>query len=194
LKNGYRIIFNHGSYTVGFTGSFSETPYNSNDDYSLGALLNLAQHHGYPTPLLDWTKSPYVAAFFAFNNLTTNNDDDTISIFVFDEEKWSSLLGKVALLRTPAPMVRVIELPSIGNPRTLPQQSVTMYSNIDDIEGVVNANQKNGEFLSAIKIQRNERHLVMKDLNMMGINWSRLFPGVDGICKQLREEHFKFHI
>ncbi|MGE0333582.1 MAG: FRG domain-containing protein [Ramlibacter sp.] len=34
-----------------------------------GALIGIAQHYGFPSPLLDWTRSPYVAAFFALSPL-----------------------------------------------------------------------------------------------------------------------------
>jgi hypothetical protein len=49
-------------------------------DYEFLAYL---RHHGFLSPLLDWSQSPYVAAFFAFANPTS--DSARAAIFVFQE-------------------------------------------------------------------------------------------------------------
>lgn len=38
------------------------------------AYMTYLRHYGFPSPLLDWSKSPYVAAYFAFENEPTSKD------------------------------------------------------------------------------------------------------------------------
>ena len=50
------------------------------DTYSYMVYL---RHYGFPSPMIDWTSSPYVAAYFAFRRSSTKINK--VSIFVFLE-------------------------------------------------------------------------------------------------------------
>lgn len=57
-------------------------------------LMALAQHHGVPTRLLDWTTLPYTACYFAASSSLFNykswNDDSKLAIWVLDELRLSN--------------------------------------------------------------------------------------------------------
>lgn len=164
-----------------------------------GSFLNLVQHHGYPTPLLDWTYSPYVAAFFAYRG-TSNRKADVadsgtkVRIFIFDAEKWRKTFEICMQLIFPRLHITIAEFMAIENERLIPQQAVTMVTNIDDIETYIrNREQQSGEmFLRAVDLPLSERRVVMRELTYMGITAGSMFPGLDGACEELKERNFDF--
>jgi hypothetical protein len=158
-------------------------------------FLNLAQHHGYPTPLLDWTYSPYVAAYFAFSSLKPEDisKDKEVVIFCFDLKAWKSTHDQITNLRHVKPLLTFKDHLVLNNDRMIPQQAVTAFTNIHNIEHFIDfEGGKNGkEYLRKYAIPTTEAHRVMRDLKLMGITKSSLFPGIDGICSDLKDELFE---
>ena len=46
------------------------------DKHDRRGRLEFARHYGVPSPLIDFSYSPYVALFFAFKSLTRNSAND----------------------------------------------------------------------------------------------------------------------
>jgi len=152
------------------------------------ALLNLAQHHGYPTPMLDWTWSPYVAAFFAFRHVRRNETSRRkVRIFKLDCAAWNEL-PRADKLFPFLPNLTVLNRLAFGNARAIPQQSISIVSNVDDIETHIQSVElaRDRKYLEVFDLPVSDREHVIKELALMGITAGALFPGLDGACEGLR--------
>jgi hypothetical protein len=162
-----------------------------------GAFLSLVQHHGYPTPLLDWTYSPYVAAFFAFRGVTKTAADSApadarVRIHVFDQAEWKTDWTQIVMLDPATPHLSIGEFLAIENERMIPQQAAITVTNIDDIETYIREkeSERRKTYLWAIDLPVRDREHVISELRYMGITAGALFPGLDGACEELRERYF----
>jgi hypothetical protein len=162
-----------------------------------GAFFNLVQHHGYPTPLLDWTFSPYVAAFFAYRGITNEqaakaSPKDKVRILVFDQAQWKKDFIQLLQVICPTFHVSICEFIAIENERMIPQQAASMITNVDDIEGYIRSKETaEKKYLWAIDMPMRDRRYVITELSYMGITAGSMFPGLDGACEELKERNFE---
>lgn len=168
------------------------------DQDEFGAFLSLLQHHGYPTPMLDWTYSPFVAVFFAYRGIAskaadTADKDAKVRILIFNSAEWTRKWKAVPMLVSPQLHVTVREFSAIENERLIPQQAASTVTSVDDVETYLRGRDTDTvTYLQAIDLPVRERQQVMRELSYMGITAGSLFPGLDGACEEMTERNFRF--
>jgi hypothetical protein len=170
--------------------SLTEHHFNLKDELENAAFYGLIQHHGYPTPLLDWTRSPFIAAYFAFRKKRAGGE--FARIFVLDQREWQKDIPRSQWVSAALPHFSFLNPLAINNPRMVPQQALSTIANVDDIEAFIafNEKQKKKTYLEVIDLPVLERAQILQELSLMGITACSMFPGLDGACEQLREKNF----
>jgi type I restriction enzyme M protein len=137
--------------------------------------LALAQHHGLATRLLDWSKNPLVALYFA----VTNSYEDSDSVFYalntkefdyIDDYESPFSHGKV-----------VLHEPSHISPRITAQRGVFSVHANPTVEF-------KSKYLKKWIIPKEDAANIFFDLDTLGISTDILFPGLDGIARKANED------
>ena len=136
-------------------------------------VLAIAQHHGLPTRLLDWTQNPLVAAFFAVEEEHSSKDS---AVYAYHSAKYI-LTKKYSDPFTRDTVGKFI--PAHVTPRITAQTGIF----------TIHPNPKEAFTSSDIKravISNDLRKPLKKILARYGIHRASLFPDLDGLAAYIK--------
>jgi hypothetical protein len=152
---------------------------------------SLMQHHGAPTRLLDWTPSPYVAAYFAVERHPESDGviwtihGDTVRGHHGAMPRMDSFFDPLADSRV------YVVAPSRETARMAAQQTMfTVSANVMADHGEILANTPqpvDKALFIRLVVPAKLKPGFLKRLRRMNITAQALFPGVDGLGRSVAE-------
>lgn len=140
------------------------------DSLARTQVETLARHHGLPSISLDWTRSPYVAAFFAFDDPVCQRSE-CVSVWVLDRQVF--IAAEAAEIEFP-------EEDQILSTRAIEQMGVVVR--VLGVSGGI-ATMIPRPFLTRFDIPASERLSALRDMESMRLTSRALFRDLDGAAR-----------
>jgi len=139
---GFHQIFRQSGHDIEMCGAFSVGGIGIEEwpNPEMVELLAVAQHHGVPTRLLDFTYSPMVALYFATHELVKNNTIEASELAV-----WCIDVGK--LLTNPV-QFSIIEVARATNPFLFAQRGLFILD-----RQICDSQERRGDYCLARQIR-----------------------------------------